>query len=242
MTNEEIKNILLRLYPSDLDFSVIQENKKNKKFSASYNPNTSQITLYIENFESNKELIYNAIKEYTHHVIRGKYPYPQGYYGKRVDLRNETTCFWATFTDLLELAEKKSIYSIGTNNTVELQNFTTELKEDFIKKNGALIKLFGKKLKNAEELCKASDVIYEDYINRVLCIPLSFVRAAQKVSDLDLYPTMGFENMKLISSINDDFLRSHYEQMLTDYGMCPNAIKGELQVMELEEYLEKYRR
>ncbi|MEE0886536.1 MAG: hypothetical protein UIB61_06495 [Treponema sp.] len=72
MTNEKIKDILLSLEKTDLDFSVTQTGRVSKKVNGLYTPATFEILLHDKNFNTENELIYTAIHEYTHHLINCK--------------------------------------------------------------------------------------------------------------------------------------------------------------------------
>ena len=69
MDNAKIKEILLDIEPSELDFTVIMTGKDSKRVNGLYKPDTREILLHNKNFKTDNQLIYTAIHEYTHHLI-----------------------------------------------------------------------------------------------------------------------------------------------------------------------------
>ena len=108
MTNEKIKEILLSLENTDTDFTVIQTGKVSKKVNGLYTPATFEILLHDKNFNTENDLIFVAIHEYTHHLINCKQK-KLGIEAKNGG-KSHTTEFWAKFDDLLEKAIESKIY------------------------------------------------------------------------------------------------------------------------------------
>ena len=69
MDNARIKEILLNIKESELDFTVTQTGKESKRVNGLYKPDTHEILLHNLNFKTETELIYTAVHEYTHHII-----------------------------------------------------------------------------------------------------------------------------------------------------------------------------
>ena len=69
MDNEKIKQILLDIAPTEMEFSVIQTGKESKRVNGFYMPDTHELFLHNKNFNNDNQLIYTAVHEYTHHII-----------------------------------------------------------------------------------------------------------------------------------------------------------------------------
>ena len=69
MDNEKIKEMLLDISPSSLEFTVTQSGKESKRVNGLYKPDTHEIILHNKNFKTENELVYTAVHEYTHHLI-----------------------------------------------------------------------------------------------------------------------------------------------------------------------------
>ena len=69
MDNESIKNMLLDIQPSKLEFTVTMTGKESSRVNGLYKPETREILLHNKNFKTENELVYTAIHEYTHHLI-----------------------------------------------------------------------------------------------------------------------------------------------------------------------------
>ncbi|MBP5451845.1 MAG: hypothetical protein J6Y16_06380, partial [Treponema sp.] len=69
MDNEKIKEMLLDIQDTQLEFSVIMTGKESKRVNGLYKPETREILLHNKNFKEDNQLIYTAVHEYTHHLI-----------------------------------------------------------------------------------------------------------------------------------------------------------------------------
>ena len=223
MDNEKIKSILLELENTEIDFSVIQTGKESKRVNGFYQPDTHEIFLHNKNFSSDNQLIYTAVHEYTHHLLTvEKQKYDSGYSSA---CKVHTQGFWAKFGDLLQLAEQKGYYSIGWENSPELKELTEDIKVNYLEKNGKLMQEFGKKLAKAWELCKENNIRYEDYIDRVLCLPRSAEKDIRKVGAVEVNPSIGFENMKTVASVKKKDDRANIEQEFMQGGKSPSSVR-----------------
>lgn len=193
MNQDQIKDMLLRLAETSLEFSVTMTGKKSKKVNGLYKPDTHEILLHNKNFSDDNELVYTAIHEYAHHLQCESE-------GVFMTARAHTAAFWARFHSLLEKAEKQGIYRIGVEKSGELQALTEEIRKKYLAENGKLMNELGSLLAKAMVLCKEAGVRYEDYIDRVLCLPRTAAKTVMKVSALELNPTIGFDAMKIIAS------------------------------------------
>lgn len=223
MTNEKIKEILLEIAESNIDFSVIQTGKESKRVNGFYKPDTHEIFLHNLNFKTDNQLIYTAVHEFTHHVItEKKLEFDPTYV---CNSKVHTQEFWAKFGELLGIAETKGFYSLGWETNPELKELTEDIKVNYLEKNGQLMQEFGKKLAKAWELCKEADIRYEDYIDRVLCLPRNAEKDIRKVGAVEVNPAIGFDNMKMVASVKKKDDRAAIEQDFLQGGKSPSTVR-----------------
>lgn len=200
MDNDSIKNLLLDIQESELEFSVTMTGKESTRVNGLYKPDTREILLHNKNFKTDNELIYTAIHEYTHHLINeeqiqatgGKFPPSQS--------KSHTNYFWAKFHSLLAVAEEKGYYKLDLSLSPELDELTKQIREKYIEPNGKLMMELGKELIKAQALCESANIRYEDYIDRILQLPRTTVKSVKKVGMLPAEDAaLGFENMKIVA-------------------------------------------
>ena len=223
MTNERIKEILLDILQCEIDFSVIQTGKESKRVNGFYKPDTHEIFLHNLNFKSENMLIYTAVHEYTHHLITIEKQENDPSYGRACKVHTQE--FWARFGELIKLAEEKGYYSIGWESNAELKALTEDRKNKYLAKNGELMQEFGKKLARAMELCNEADIRYEDYIDRVLCLPRSSEKDIRKIGAVEVNPSIGFDNMKVVASVKKKDDRAQIEQQFVEGGNSPASVR-----------------
>lgn len=223
MTNEKIKEILLDIEESNLDFTVIQTGKESKRVNGFYKPDTHEIFLHNQNFKTETQLVYTAVHEYTHHLITEEKQRENPAY--ICNSKVHTQEFWAKFGFLLQIAEEKKYYSMQWESDPELKELTEDIKTNYLAKNGELMQEFGKKLARAMELCDKANIRYEDYIDRVLCIPRTTAKDIQKVSIAKVNPAIGFENMKVVASVKKSDERAKVEQEFLQGGKSPSSVR-----------------
>ena len=243
MDNEQIKQMLLDIQESELEFSVIQSGKDSCRVNGLYKPDTREIILHNKNFKTDAELIYTAIHEYTHHLINEEKIQENGGRDPFTSSRSHTNYFWAKFGGLLELAEQKGYYKIDISVSQELVTLTEEIKEKYIKPNGQLMIEFGKALIKAQALCDGANIRYEDYIDRVLQIPRNTVKSVKKVGVMDpATAEIGFDNMKVLSTIKKADEKSKALEAFKS-GKSPDSViammKKKAATVEPRERLEK---
>lgn len=211
MENEKIKDMLLDIQESALEFSVVQSGKESKRVNGLYKPDTREIILHNKNFKTDNQLVYTAVHEYVHHLINEERIQENGGKEPPHEMRSHTKYFWAKFETLLEVAEKKGYYSIDIAESPELEALTKEIREKYIEPNGLLMIEFGRALVKAQTLCEQANIRYEDYVDRVLQLPRSTARSVQKVSVLpDSDAAMGFDNLKLVASVKKSDERARF--------------------------------
>ncbi len=220
MNQDMIKALLLKLEDTELDFTVTMTGKKSKKVNGLYKPDTREILLHNKNFDDDNQLIYTSIHEYAHHLQCESE-------GILRSSRSHTSAYWARFHGLLEKAEKAGVYRIGVEKSAELAALTEEIRQKYLAENGKLMNALGQLLAKAHALCSAAGIRYEDYIDRVLCLPRSAAKTAVKVSSLGVNPAFGYETMKIVASQPTPEKRMDAERQF-GARRSPDAVKATL--------------
>ncbi|MBD5404177.1 MAG: hypothetical protein HDR55_04210 [Treponema sp.] len=211
MENTQIKEILLDIAPTNLDFTVTQTGKESKRVNGLYAPDTHEILLHNKNFKTDNQLIYTAVHEYTHHLNAEELLNTSGVsaiYNAKV----HNQAFWARFDSLIKIAEQKGYYTLSIAGNAELEEITQKIKKDYLEVNGRLMQEFGRLLIKAHKLCEEADIRYEDYIDRILCLPRSSAKDIQRVGAVAVNPAIGFDNMKVVASVRKNDDRAEAEQ------------------------------
>ena len=76
----------------------------------------------------------------------------------------------------------------------------------------------------AHDLCSAAGGRYEDYIDRVLCIPRQAANLAVKMHQYNLNPETGADNMRFLAGISNEEKREAAEKALLS-GKSPDTVK-----------------
>lgn len=217
MNQDQVKEILLQIEESGLEFSVTFTGKASKKVNGLYKSDTHEILLHNKNFSVDNELLYTAIHEYTHHRLCELDGTRSG--------RVHTQRFWSYFHRLLQKAEEKGLYKIAMEESPELLELTDTIRTTIMTEDGKLMKELGRLLSKARVLCKQAGVRYEDYIDRVLCLPRASAATIEKIHAFDVKPELGYEAMKVVANIanpdkraaaEDLFLQKHSPAFVRD--------------------------
>jgi hypothetical protein len=221
MDRDTVKEKLLKIEDAPLEFSLVFSGKKSSKVNGLYKPDTREIIIHNRNFQQGATgdnlLLYTAIHEYAHHLHACSQ-------GGKLSARAHNSEFWAIFHALLEKAEAKKIYRDVFAGSPELAALTETIKKKYLKENGGLVKEMGRHLLKAHELCTAIGVRFEDYVDRMLCIPRTAANMAIKMFNYDLNPEVGADNMRFLAGIRDDDDRSAAEAALIK-GKSPDTVK-----------------
>ena len=225
MDNEKIKEMLLDISPSSLEFTVTQSGKESKRVNGLYKPDTHEIILHNKNFKTENELVYTAVHEYTHHLIAEEQLALNGS-SYMPNAKVHTENFWVRFHSLLKIAEEKKYYSLDIEASPELKELTEKIRKECLEVNGKLMQEFGRLLAKAHELCQNANIRYEDYIDRVLCLPRNSARDITRVGAVsDINPSIGFDNMKMISAIKKSDERSSAQEKILS-GESPATVRS----------------
>ncbi|MDR2659673.1 MAG: hypothetical protein LBC27_06770 [Spirochaetaceae bacterium] len=221
MNQDYVKELLLSIEDAPLDFSLIFSGKKSRKVNGLYKPASREIIIHNKNFEDGAQkeaqLIYTAIHEYAHHIHSCKH-------GGKLPARAHTKEFWAIFHALLGKAEEKGIYKTNIEASPALIELTSRIKNGFLTENGRLLKELGHCLIEAQELCAGIGMRFEDYIDRILCMPRVSAKTAVKMFLYDIKPEIGPDNMRFVAGIRGEKARNEAEQAFLA-GKSPDTVK-----------------
>jgi hypothetical protein len=225
MNQDQVKETLLSIEDAPLDFKVVFSGKKSRKVNGLYKPDSREIIIQNKNFDIDGKqdanlLLYTAIHEYAHHLHACSR-------GGKLSARAHTAEFWAIFHGLLEKAEEKKIYRNEAAHSPELAALTEIIRGNYLTRNGELFKELGSLLLKARELCEAAGARYEDYIDRILCIPRQAAEMAVKMFQYDLDPQTGPDNMRYLAGLRSGDDRNAAEKALLQ-GKSPDSVKVNL--------------
>lgn len=223
MENDDIKQKLLQIENTELEFTITQTGKESVRVNGLYKPETHEILIHNKNFNDDNQLIYTAIHEYAHHLETEKYMNENGGKLPPSGTRSHNAQFWAKFHSLIQKAEELGFYKISIEESPELKELTEKIKTEYIEANGKLMIEFGKLLVKAHDLCKKSNIRYEDYLERVLCLPKNTAKDLTKVASVQVNPAIGFDNMKIVAQIKKPDERTSAEQQILS-GKTPDTV------------------
>lgn len=231
MNQDQVKHKLLSVEEAPLEFSVVFSGKKSKKVNGLYKVESREIILHNRNFSQDATgenlLMYTAIHEYAHHIHACSQ-------GGKLPARAHSSEFWAVFHGLLEKAESKKIYRDVFAGSPELTALTETIRKKFLHENGSLVKEMGKALLKAHELCTSLGVRFEDYVDRMLCIPRTAANMAIKMFNYDINPQVGADNMRFLAGIRDEDDRKAAETALIK-GKSPDSVKTAIKKKAVED-------
>ncbi len=209
--------MLLRLEGEIEEFSLIFSGKTSKKVHGLYHPETREIIIHNKNFNSDNALMYTAIHEFAHHIHFTRSPVP-------ISSRSHTTGFRNIFHKLLLKAEQEGIYTNMFEQIPEFVFLTKRIKDNYLTANAKEMMEFGRLLMEARELCRKHNARFEDYVERILTLDTRSAKTLIKISDLDIKPEIGFENMKTVARIADPDDRKAAEEAFAK-GESPDMVK-----------------
>lgn len=180
MNNEMIKNKLLNLYDTDIDFTVIMTGKKSKTVNGFYKPLSHEIFLHNENFINDNQLMYTAIHEYAHHIVTSNKEKKGIKPGNNE--KSHTPEFWSIMDSLLETAVTKGIYVRKHSEKL------SELIQNAEQIDHEIASLKIKLGKIMEEIKKQADdegERFEDIVSHELKIKTATVKKCLQVRNLE---------------------------------------------------------
>jgi hypothetical protein len=227
MNQDQVKALLQRLEPQAPEFELIFTGKSSRKVNGLYKPESREILLHNKNFESDEELIYTAIHEFAHHVHFCSSARP-------TTIRSHTSVYWSLFHRLLAKAEEMKLYRNVFASEPEFVKLTDEIKAKYLANNGQLMKDFGQTLLQAVQLCGKYHVRFEDYMDRVLCIPRTTAKTVMASFAQDVTADFGFDHLKMMTSVKDPEIRRDMEHKRRE-GYSTEMMRQELRGEPLPE-------
>lgn len=221
MNIEQLKDKLMSLYPDIPDFLLIFSGKTSKKVHGLYNPENKEIIIHNKNFTDDNHLIYASVHELAHHINHTVF-------GPIITSRSHTVKYQQIFHKLLTKAEESGIYVNPYKQNKEFELLAKRIKKNFLQQNGQLMKELGGLLKEANALCAKYELSFDDFVDRELNIHRSSAKTIMRIHEMDINPEIGFENMKLVSTIKDEEAREEAEEAFLK-GESPDTVKGIVQ-------------
>jgi len=231
MNQDQTKELLSQLEPQAPDFVLLFTGKSSRKVNGLYKPETREILLHNKNFTSDEELIYTAIHEFAHHLHFCSSAPP-------ASMRSHTSVYWSLFHRLLAKAEERGLYKNVFAAEPEFQKLTEEIKTKYLANNGQLMKDFGQTLLQAVQLCGKHHVRFEDYMDRVLCIPRTTAKTVMASFAQDVTPDFGFDHLKMMTSVKDPEIRRDMELKRRE-GYSTEMLRQELRGQPLPEIIDE---
>lgn len=201
MNQDQVKDKLLQIDDQVEDFTLIFSGKTSTRVDGLYHPEKQEIIIHNRNFDNDNNLMYTAIHEFAHHVQFTRHK-------DEVTSRAHTVLFWNIFHGLLSSAEEKGIYENIFEKDPRFIELTQTIKNNYMAKNGEIMKEFGKILIQALDLCQQNHAIFEDFVDRALGMNRNSAKSIMKVFAMDLNPEIGFDNMKIVAGIKNPEVRT----------------------------------
>ncbi len=226
MNQDQVKERLLRLQDDVEEFFLVFSGKSSKKANGVYHPDSREIIIHNRNFETDDQLMYTAVHEFAHHVHFTTSAVPVG-------PRAHTLEFRSILHRLLEKAETMGIYTSPFDSDPELQALTARLRNEFLVRNGRIMKEFGEALIEAERLCRARHARFDDYVERVLALDRRTANTLMKIHSYDVDPSMGYHNMATVAGLGSDAKRAQAEEAFLA-GRSPDMVKTSMRSTQPE--------
>ncbi|MCR4714264.1 MAG: hypothetical protein K5751_07785 [Treponemataceae bacterium] len=158
MNNEQIKQLLLKIEKTDVDFTVTMTGKASKAVNGLYRPTTHEILLHNKNFTNENSLVYTAIHEYTHHLLTAADERKAVSESKRT---KHDSAFWSKMDDLIEVAVKQGVYV--RKRSEKLTRLIDEAKQ-IDREIAGLKKKLGSVLKEIHRISEEEGTRFEDVL------------------------------------------------------------------------------
>ena len=198
INQESVKKLLLKLQPSDTDFTVIFSGKKSGKVNGLYKQELNEIVIHNKNFQNDNQLIYTAIHEYSHHIMWCKYHKT----GKTPKHNNE---FWSIMYNLIDLAEEKGLYKKYPDEFIkkEIQNLVSEAKK-INEEIASLYKKLGEKIKEIRKATDKYEIRIEDILIRECQLNKKTAEMAEKAYVYNIEASLGQDLQQAVISERDN--------------------------------------
>jgi len=202
-------------------FTLLFSGKKSKKVDGLYKPDTQEILIHNKNMSGDTDLMYTAIHEFAHHIVSCQTG------NLTLSNRCHTAKFWAVFHDLLRKAEEKGIYNNPFKTDDEFINLTREIKENFLVKNGTIMKELASILNRIRIKCIEKHLSFEDYIDRELGMEKTTANTLLRIEKYDVTPEIGFDRMKTVANMKDGDKRENAVKAFLE-GESSDSVKTKI--------------
>jgi len=198
INQESVKELLLKLQPSDTDFTVIFSGKKSGKVNGLYKQDINEIVIHNKNFKNDNELIYTAIHEYSHHLMWCKYHK----IGKIPKHNNE---FWGIMYNLIDLAEEKNLYKKYPDESVkkEIQNLVSSAKK-INEEIASRYKKLGEIISEIRKETNKHEIRIEDILIRECQLSKKTAEMAEKAYGHNIDSSLGQDLQQAVISEKDN--------------------------------------
>jgi prefoldin subunit 5 len=173
VNQDQVKDSLMKLYDCKEDFKVLFSGKKSKKVNGLYKRDSREIVIHNLNFQdgdgnqNDMSLMFTAIHELAHHVRIVEMG------DKKSNAHNQE--FWATFHNLLDVAEKKGIYKAKIDSDVKS---LIEEAQEISRQIAALQRELGRVMLAINDACQKKGLRYDDVVERKIQIEKKSVDVA----------------------------------------------------------------
>jgi len=233
MNQEQVKSVLVQLYEGVPDFNVIFSGKTSRRVNGLYKPESFEIIIHNHNFNNDNELIYTAIHEFAHHV---QFSTDDSLLKKHKRAHNSD--FYHLFYILLEKAETLNFYHSNFKQDPDLAPVTETIQKKYLIASGSLMKNLGGLLLKAQSICKNKGYRFDDYLQRVLNIPMPSADLMIKSAAYDLNEELGMEKMKIVAKYNSPDQRESASKRLIQNDPI-EKVKHTLKPQKMDDPLEK---
>ena len=196
MTQEQVKENLLRLHDCTESFSVVFSGKKSVRVNGLYYYQTKEILVHNRNFEGNNkdnQLFYTAMHELAHHIQFTEH--------HKTSCRSHTKLFYAILDDLTDKAEEMGLYRYDADPGVKaLIDDATALSAEIAE----LQRKLGAVLNSLQDACMRTGVRYEDVVKRKVKLSTRTEKKLKKVTALRLPEDIGYEMQDAIAGVRNE--------------------------------------
>lgn len=202
MTQEQVKENLLKLHDCAEEFTVIFSGKKSKKVNGLYKyASDGKREIIIHNWNFHKDgggvddnlLFYTAMHELAHHIQYTEH--------KQKSARAHTQLFYSILDDLADTAEKQGLYQMDIGE--DTQKLIDEAR-DISREIAKLQRRLGEAINSLHEKCEKEGLRFEDVMERKAQISRQTMERSKKASFLDLPDDIGADIQEAAIKERDD--------------------------------------
>jgi len=201
MTQEQVRERLLRLYECKEEFTLEYSGKKNRRINGTYFFDSAKIVINNRNFEAGdageNQLFYTAMHELAHHIQISEH-HEKGN-------RSHTKLFYSILNGLADKAERLGLYRYDADPEIKKLIDEASMVSAQIAK---LQRKLGDVLNKLHGVCLRKGVRYEDIVERKVRLSARTERKMQKIAALRLPDGVGFETQEIIAGAKNDEQRT----------------------------------